>query len=492
MNKYLTKIAKAKAQEPEKPHAIEASKQLEDNGGQILHWSVGAGKSRQVLLEVQKALKEAKPHERALIIAPASLTTNITKELKKHGIKLDMDKVDLLSYQKATNDAVRLRRNKYAITVLDEAHSVRNANTKRSRELSDIVAGGKKRILATATGNYNSLSDIAPLINLAAGERVLPEDKNQFEKVFTKEVKPQRTLWEKALNKQVEPVTELQNKAYLKHLFKQYVNYYDSKDDPEARDKFPTMTEKTINVEMSKQQEHYYKFLEDQIPWLLKKKIQHNLPMSQKEKSDLNAFSMGVRQASNSVRHLTNEPNVKYTPKIEAAAARIQKGVTEDKNFRFLTYSNFLESGTNEFSRKLKDLGIKHSVYTGGLSRAEKDKLVEDYNSGKVPGLVVSSSGGEGLSLKGTKVVQLLDQHWNKQKLNQVKGRASRYESHIHLPKEERKVEVEHYLSVFAKPTFGKAHGSIDSYMHGVSDTKQDTFEKMKKLMAESTKENKD
>ena len=62
-------------------------------------------------------------------------------------------------------------------------------------------------------------------------------------------------------------------------------------------------------------------------------------------------------------------------------------------------------------------------------------------------------------------------------------GRGARYESHEHLPAEERKMEVEHYLSTNPKPLFGKPATSIDKYLSGMSDDKQVIFDQIRDVM---------
>jgi hypothetical protein len=100
---------------------------------------------------------------------------------------------------------------------------------------------------------------------------------------------------------------------------------------------------------------------------------------------------------------------------------------------------------------------------------------------------LVSSAGGEGFDLKGTKLVQILDPHWNEEKINQVIGRGVRYRSHSHLPPKQRKVVVEHYLSTIeptisdrimrVKPT------SIDEYLYMLSKSKGQIHHQLKNLI---------
>jgi hypothetical protein len=47
--------------------------------------------------------------------------------------------------------------------------------------------------------------------------------------------------------------------------------------------------------------------------------------------------------------------------------------------------------------------------------------------------------------------VHILEPHFNDEKINQVIGRAARYESHANLPEEDRNVQVYKYQSNFPK-----------------------------------------
>jgi SNF2 family DNA or RNA helicase len=482
MNKYLEKIAKKQPKEDLQPHQNDALDHLDKEKGVVLHHSLGSGKTKTFLKAVQR-YQEENPKKRALVIAPASLVTNVDKELQKHHITIDKNRLDVMSYEKAVNEAHHLRKNHYAIAVADEAHRLRNTNTKRVKELRDIISGADHRLLATATGNYNKLSDISALVNIAANDNVLPEDSKKMEDKYTKDETIKPSFKNRLLGAKPEVVKTLDRKKELRDILQQYVSFYDSKDDPKARDHFPEKHEKFVDVEMSPEQLRYYKYAEGKIPFLLRMKIRHNMPLDKKEKSNLNAFSTGVRQVSNGHRHLVADGKAEYSPKIQKAVASLQDGLKLDKNFKALVYSNYLDAGLKDYSRKLNELKIPHALYDGSLSRKEKDDLVKAYNSGKTKVLLISSAGSEGLDSKGTKRVQVLEPHFNKAKVDQVVGRAVRFGSHDHLPKEERKVEVEHFRSVHPKPLWGKAPYSIDRYLSENSDTKQDLFEEVKGLM---------
>ena len=477
MNKYLIKIA-----EDLQPHQKDALKRLDKYDGVILDHSMGSGKTKTFLTAVAR-MHAKDPTGKALIIAPASLQTNVDQEIKKHGLIIDPKRLEVMSYERAVNDSTRLRKEHFRMVIADEAHKLRDSKTKRSKELTDIISDADKRILATGTMSYNKLSDIASVVNLAHGAKVLPEDSSKFEERYISKKLEQPPLLKRILGHGAKEVSSLKNTKELKYKLDQVVSHYDAADDPKAAENFPTKTEKIVEVEMSPEQHRIYKYLEEKLPWHLRLKVRMNLPLDKKESAALNAFSTGVRQASNSVSPYMPKWD-KPTPKIHTAVKNLVDSANKDKDFRGLVYSNYLQAGLNDYSKELDKAGVQHSVYHGGLSRKEKDLAVEAYNSGKKPVLLISSSGGEGISLKGTRLVQVLEPHWNPSKINQTIGRAARYKSHEHLPESKRNVSVEHYHSVFPQGIMGKSkQHSIDQYLHENSKHKQDLSDQLKSLI---------
>lgn len=470
-----------------RPKQREALEKLDRSGGLILHHGLGSGKTLTFLTAAAREQSKNKNNQ-VLIVAPASLTTNVDKEIAKHKLPIDRNRLHVYSYEKATNISDDLKKKKFALAIADEAHKLRNEKTKRTQELSEVLSSADKRLLATATGNYNHAGDISSLVNIAAGYKALPSDKKEFSNRYIRKVFKDRTIIERILGKQPQVEEKLVNKGELGNLFEDHVHHYDPKDDPNEKLMFPKKKETFIEVEMSPKQVQYYKFMEGQIPFWLRMKIRHNLPLDKKEKSQLNSFSQGVRQVSNSYRHLLQDADkAEIVPKIHKAVENIEKGFSDDKNFKALVYSNYLDAGVHEYAKALDKKGIKYGIYTGSLTKEEKDKLKNDFNAGKIRTLLVSSSGGEGLDLKGIKKIQILDQHFNKAKIDQVIGRGIRYGSHQHLPEDERNVDVEHYLSVHPKNLLGHAPVTIDSYLSKMSDDKQEIFEQIKDLMKEKS-----
>jgi ERCC4-related helicase len=77
----------------------------------------------------------------------------------------------------------------------------------------------------------------------------------------------------------------------------------------------------------------------------------------------------------------------------------------------------------------------------------KRKKIVENFNDGVYDALLISSAGAEGLDLKKTTSVHILEPHWNNEKIEQVIGRAVRYDSHKGLSKEKQVVEVYQYYA---------------------------------------------
>jgi superfamily II DNA/RNA helicase len=139
------------------------------------------------------------------------------------------------------------------------------------------------------------------------------------------------------------------------------------------------------------------------------------------------------------------------------------------------------------YKKLLTDAKIPFGESTGEINDKVRNQLVKDYNENKLKALIVSSAGGEGLDLKGTRLVQILEPHFNNEKLKQVIGRAARYKSHAALSPEKQKVLIQHYLStlnpsvieksLFKKPT------STDEYLQNLADEKEKLNEEFIKLI---------
>lgn len=414
-------------------------------------------------------------------VVPASLVPNYDKEFVKH-LGSRPRGARIRSYEKAVRDGDVAQD---GLAVMDEAHRARNTGTGISQVIAKQVANAKYRLLLTGTPVYNQPYDLAPLLNTAAGRKVLPDDPALFKQTFIGTEHNTAPLWEQLKGKllghniETEARPTLINRDRLIQAARGYVDVHQG-----GGEGFPTRIDEDHHVDMGDEQLRMYKYHEGTMPWYLKAKIRAGLPMDKQESKELNAFQGALRQVSNTPRaylpQMTDEEEDAHTPKIQKMVSHLKDMHAKDPNFRGIVYSNYLQSGLHPMSRALTKAGINHHVFTGEINPKARKTMVEDYNAGRVPVLLLSGAGSEGLDLKGTKAIQLMEPHWNESRIAQVIGRGIRYKSHEHLPEEERKVKVMRYYSAFPKDLDDRMSGligmkpksSIEQYLKSMADEK--------------------
>ena len=446
---------------PHQQRAIERLKQP-DQPGLILMHGLGSGKTRSSI-EAYKQL--GMPAE---VVLPAALRENYVKELKKWLGKEPGD-VNIQSQQAIARNGADAETFDGKLMILDEAHRMRNEDTKLFRALKEVNPA--KRLLLTGTPIYNHPADIAKLINVAAGKTVLPETRPEFEKEYIS----QKVIFPSPVHRLlgVKPGQELgvKNKQYLQHVFNKMIDYHGGNAEG-----FPEMTQENIRVPMEREQERIYKALMKDLPWHLRMKVRAGLPPDRKELDKLLPFLSGARMISNSSQGFTGVDKAR-SPKIERATEFLKERIKEDPQYKALIYSNYLDSGVNPYKQKLDEAGISYGEFTGNVTDKVRNELVRKYNENKLKALIISSAGGEGLDLKGTRLVQVLEPHFNNEKIKQVVGRAARYLSHSGLPKEKQNVLVQNYLSTLtpslADRMLKKHQTSTDEYLQNLAEQKE-------------------
>lgn len=445
-----------------------------DQPGLVVAHGLGSGKTL-TSIAAQDALGMP-----ASVVLPAALQENYAKERAKH-LTGDTQPADMTTLQ-----AIARRGEPPAgrLLIVDEAHRIRDASSKGSQALRRSAA--EKRMLLTATPFYNAASDVAPLINVAAGRNVLPNDPNEFYGRYVTDQVVMPSWWGRNIRHETPGIVEKVNPKTapaLRATFAKYMDYH-----PSSQEGFPSVERKDVKVEMSPEQLKIYDAMLGEAPPWVAAKIRAGLPPSKREAQELNAFMGAVRQVSNTTGAYAPDADV-HQPKIEQAFQNLQQYLGENERAKAVVYSNYLESGLHPYAQKLQEAGIPHGMFTGEMKQHERDQMVRDYNEGKLKALLLSSAGGEGLDLKGTRLMQVLDPHWNEEKLRQVEGRGVRYGSHADLPEEERKVLIERYLAtrprsgVMEKLHLKKPGGSVDEYLTNLSGEKERLHEQFRQLM---------
>lgn len=135
-----------------------------------------------------------------------------------------------------------------------------------------------------------------------------------------------------------------------------------------------------------------------------------------------------------------------------------------------------------------EQLGLLFNARRGPNSSPDE----ENNNFGEVMKVfMITSSGSEGINLRNTRYVHILEPYWHPVRIQQVIGRARRICSHKSLPEEFRTVKVFLYITVFTpeqKTEFRTKEDqeTTDEFLKRISDEKEVISDALTKAMKES------
>jgi len=468
-----------------RPHQERVLRRLRDQDTLIVAHGLGSGKTFTSIAAADDQGGQA------TVLAPAALLGNYRKEIARHAPDTEVD-FALESLQRAGLRR-ELGRPSGRTLVVDEAHRLRDPSSVTRQTVERVADDFDKRLLLTATPVYNHPHDVAALVNIAAREAALPRGKGDFNQRYVAREQINPGFWAKLRGIRGGSRQRLKNKEELSAILGKWVDYHDN--PPEG---FPSTTEEHVRVPLSREQHDAYTGLMGQAPSWLRHKIRKGLPVTKAESKDLNAFASAVRQVSNTTlpfdERTEHSEQLQNSAKLLAAADRLKRKMDEDPDHKAVVYSNFIAAGIDPYEELLQEQDIPYGRFTGGMDRDARDALVRKYNEGELRALLISSAGGEGLDLKGTRQIQVLDPHWNEEKIRQVIGRGVRYGSHEHLPEEQRNVHIERYLGVLPERKGlgrffrGKERGKgVDEYMTMLSQEKNFLNRQVRELMRAET-----
>ena len=398
-----------------------------DPRGLIIFHSLGSGKT---LTSINIAKQYSK--KQLFIICPLSLKPTFESEIRR---SYPNAKYEISSYEstlKIFNDNIFYLENK--VVIVDEAHRLRNVSGRHTSIILKALESAYKLIFLTGTLMVNRPSDISPLVNLLKKKPVLPYNNELFFFTYIKE----NYDYEKG-----KIDFDFINQDMFLDKIKKIISYYHNDADKESLSYYPSSKKHYIKVEMSEVQlTDYMKYLKKLSPAEYQFLVSgFDAFLKSKDGSmKSNIFLCQTRQISNTIDG--NPHTQKYL--------NITKHIIEGPK-PVVVYSNFKKNGIYPLIYHLKKNGIKHSIFTGSTTIKERVDIVKKYNEKKIPVLLITSAGGEGLDLKNTRQIHIMEPHWNESKIDQVIGRTIRYKSHVNLPPKEQFVDIYHWLSVFSK-----------------------------------------
>lgn len=366
-----------------------------NNRGVVVTHSVGTGKTLTAIASAE-CLLLSRIVDNVIVVTPTSLQNNFIQQMKMYGVTDEnSDKYTFFTIGEIVN-AQSLSSMKNSLLIIDEAHNLRTLDGKTFDIIFSLTKKAKKIMLLTATPLINYDYDIINLVSLVKGEP--PISRDEFYHILS-----YKSLATK----------------YLSNIFSFYTK-------PPDDSNFPTKKVHEIFIPMNAEYDELYKKIEKG----------HVSRFKEFKGKDVAVFYNGVRRASNIIDEVS--------PK----TIWIKNKINAEPKSKFVIFSHFLNMGIRPLMAYLDKKKIPYGSITGDTSKQERQIAVNDYNSGKIKILFISKAGSEGLDLKETTNIIIMESSWNLNSIEQIIGRGVRYKSHEHLPKSKRTVNVYKLMTV--------------------------------------------
>jgi hypothetical protein len=360
--------------------------------------------------------------------------------------------------------------------IMDEVQRIRNPASASSHAAMELAMRAPHRVLLSGTPIVNDPHDLAVPISILTGQEMTPRE---FDRRFVgeKTVHPGLGGWIRGV--QPTTVPSIKNEEDLERLLEGHVDYQPSKSPQGV-----TTNDERVEVDLSPEQQKFYKLMWGKLPWLMRWKLSHDYPLSRDELTHLSSFMTGPRQAALSLYpfHSSRDPLFAYrtSAKLQAAMSSLKETLAKDPRAKAIVYSNFIDAGLTPYAAALAAAKIPYGQFHGTM---------DDYNAGRSRVLLLGPAAAEGISAKGTQLIQLLDPHWNEARLGQARGRGLRFDSHEGLPPELRNVRIQRFIARMPQPgLFGRLIGashrpSADEVLEQQAHRKEELIEPFRDVL---------
>ncbi len=383
--------------------------------GCILADDMGLGKTIQSITAVLYLYEEGHLQNGCLIVAPAALLNNWEKELNRfapslkvsryHGSRRRLDKksnIFLTTYQTAARDAEKLKKQPFSLLLVDEAHLMKNAETRVSRTVKQLRS--QYRLALSGTPVENRLEDLRSLFDF-----ILPGylgDAAKFKEQYRVPIEVMRN------REQAEELRKITSPFLLRRV----------KTDKSIIKDLP---EKIVTNE--------YAVLEKEQAALYESVVAESIKKAEKLESK-ERFTM-IFSLLTSLKQICNHPRVydKESPAVMELSGKAQLLITLLEEIlanreKTLIFSQYVE--TLDCLEKIikKELGEKSLIYHGGLDQVTRAETVERFQNDPSARIFLVSlkAGGLGLNLTAASRVIHYDLWYNPAVENQATDRAFR------------------------------------------------------------------
>ncbi len=363
--------------------------------GACLADDMGLGKTLQSIVMLQYLSKQGA----SLVVVPTSVLFNWKDEILRFAPKLNpillhaqnQDRQNIVN--KAVNGDVIITTYGLLITeqellcsrewnmiILDEAHTIKNKETKMSQGAMQLQ--GKFRLMLTGTPLQNHLGEIWNLFQFS--NPGLLGSNSEFQEKF------------------ILPIERDGNKERQHQLRKLLLPFLLRRTKNEVLDELPTKSETTITVELSDDEMAFYERLRQQAVL--------NLEESSSNAMDTLAEITRLRLAACNPALVEKDINI-ASSKCATFLDKVDELIGSDH--RALVFSQFT-SHLALIRKELDKRKIEYLYLDGSTTTTERLRLVKEFQEGDMPLFLISlKAGGIGLNLTAADYVFHLDPWWN-------------------------------------------------------------------------------
>ena len=383
---------------------------LENNLGACLADDMGLGKTLQAIAVITN-LHKKKLSEKTLIVMPKSLVFNWESEINKfspdlkvgiyYGTNRDMEtfknyEVILTTYGTIRNDIEELKDIKLDFVILDESQNIKNIYSQANKAI--MLLNTRYRLALSGTPIENNLLELYSLFRFL-NPTMLGSIEN-FNRYY------------------MLPIQKDNDKNAMEELKKRIYPFILRRVKKEVLKDLPEKIEKTLFIEMNKEQKRFYEE---------RRAYYYNLVHLSIKTNGLNKSQFSILQALNELRQIASCPENKnpalYSNKKIAVIENAIEAVKN--NHKVLIFANYLSS-IDSICRELSERGIKYLSMTGDTK--DRHSLVDKFQNDSSYKVFVMTlkTGGVGLNLTAADTIFIYDPWWNKTVENQAIDRAYR------------------------------------------------------------------
>ncbi|MEQ1744416.1 MAG: DEAD/DEAH box helicase [Saprospiraceae bacterium] len=387
--------------------------------GSILADDMGLGKTLQVIATLLGMKEDGllTPRQRALVVVPTTLLTNWQHEVARfapglstavyHGPARSLPAVKdadivLTTYGVARTDVAKLERQGWLALVLDEAQNIKNPGTEQTRAAKRI--GAQVRIAMSGTPVENRLSEYWSMFDFSNKGYLGSADK--FKEKFSIPIEAER---DQRAALRFRRVTQ---PFVLRRL----------KTDKTIISDLPDKLEQNQFCQLTPEQAALYQNVVD----TTMKKIEDSTGIERR--GLVLTLIMALKQICNHPAQYLKKgsPDPALSGKCPLLLDLVQQVLENGE--KALIFTQFREMGELLAPMLAERFGLQAPFLHGGLSRTQRDDMVEDFQTKKNHRLLLLSlkAGGTGLNLTAASQVIHFDLWWNPAVEAQATDRAFR------------------------------------------------------------------